>query len=113
MKIDKTKRSLNTTDVLKLCSLMFPEKTKPILDRIIRCDERILVLTKELSMKTSLEIIKEIEDVRAENNTNWMDLIRLAFEHAPEEAEIIMGRIHENDETITNLFKTLSETFNK
>lgn len=113
MKIDKTKRSLNTTDVLKLCSLMFPERTKPILDRIIECDERILRLTEELSMKTSLEIIKEIEDVRAENNTNWMDLIRLAFEHAPEEAEIIMGRINENDATITDLFKTLSKSLDR
>ena len=34
-----------------------------------------------------LKIIDEIEKVRTHNNVNWMDILRLAFTHAPEEAK--------------------------
>ena len=37
-----------------------------------------------------LKIIDEIEKVRSRNNVNWMDILRVAFRHAPDEARIIM-----------------------
>jgi hypothetical protein len=74
-------------------------------------DLKIIKLTKELRMrKDSWNILNEIENVRADNNKNWMDLIRLAFERAPEESTIIMNRIGEHDERVSELYKKLSET---
>ena len=35
-----------------------------------------------------LKIIDEIEKVRTKNNVNWMDILRLAFKHSPEEAKL-------------------------
>ncbi len=113
MNYNKTRRSLNTTDILKLCSILFPKRTKNILDKIIICDKKILKLTEKLSMQYKLEIIQEIEKIRAENNSNWMELIRLAFEHAPDEAKVIMSRVHKSDEQITNLFGELSKCLEK
>ena len=37
-----------------------------------------------------LDIIDQIEKVRTKNNVNWMDLLRLAFTHAPDEAKLLM-----------------------
>ncbi|MBT6112550.1 MAG: hypothetical protein HOH03_02970, partial [Candidatus Marinimicrobia bacterium] len=34
-----------------------------------------------------LTIIDEIEKARTRNNVKWMDILRLAFTHAPEEAK--------------------------
>ena len=41
-----------------------------------------------------LEIIDEIEKVRTRNNVNWMDVLRLAFKHSPEEAKLLMISNH-------------------
>jgi len=111
MKDYKKVRSLNTTDFLKLCCLKLPEETKPILNKIIQRDLKIIELVKELRMrKDSWNILNEIENVRSDNNKNWMDLIRLAFTRAPEDATIIMNRIGEHDERVAELYKKLSET---
>ena len=40
-----------------------------------------------------LNIIDEIEKIRTKNNVNWMDVLRLAFKHAPEEAKELMKKI--------------------
>ena len=56
-----------------------------------------------------LEIIDEIEKVRTRNNVNWMDVLRLAFKHSPEEAKLLMKRIDHEDTRISSLVKKLSE----
>ena len=56
-----------------------------------------------------LKIIDEIERIRTKNNVNWMDLLRLAFTHAPLEAKKLMGKIDNEDNRISNLMKKLSE----
>lgn len=56
-----------------------------------------------------LKIIDEIERVRTRNNVNWMDILRVAFRHAPDEARVIMGKINKEDNRISILFKQLSE----
>ena len=58
---------------------------------------------------TDLDIIDEIEKVRGKNNVNWMDILRLAFKHAPDEAREIMSRINSDDGEISKLLKQLSE----
>ena len=56
-----------------------------------------------------LEIIDEIEKVRTRNNVNWMDVLRLAFKHSPEEAKLLMKKIDHEDSQISSLVKKLSE----
>ena len=60
-------------------------------------------------IKHYLKIIDEIEKVRTKNNVNWMNLLRLAFTHAPEEAKEMMKKIDHEDTRISNLIKELSK----
>ena len=55
------------------------------------------------------KIIDEIEKVRTKNNVNWMDLLRLAFTHAPEETKKLMKKIDHEDTRISDLIKELSK----
>lgn len=57
---------------------------------------------------TDLEIIDEIEKIRGRNNVNWMDILRLAFKYAPDEAREIMSKINSDDGDISKLLKQLS-----
>lgn len=51
--------------------------------------------------------IDTIQKIRTKNNKLWMDLMRLAFKHSPEEAKKIMGQISQNDEKITKAVKEM------
>ena len=52
-----------------------------------------------------LEIINKIEKVRSKNNVNWMDILRLAFKHAPKEASQLMKKVNSEDKRISFLLK--------
>ena len=54
-------------------------------------------------------IIDQIEKIRKKNNTNWMDLLRLAFKSSPKEASRIMSKIYQDDARIGKLAKKLSK----
>ena len=58
---------------------------------------------------TDLEIIDEIEKIRSNNNINWMNILRLAFKYAPDEARSIVSKINSDDQQISKLLKKLSE----
>lgn len=108
---NRKNRSVQTTNILKLCFIVCPNQARTIVKQIYNNDYKILQLSKELSEnmgRLDLEIIKDIESVRAHNNTNWMDLIRLAFEHAPNEAKTIMSAINKDDAKVTKLLEELS-----
>jgi uncharacterized membrane protein len=62
-----------------------------------------------MSKRTDLEIIDEIEKIRTKNNVNWMDILRLVFTVAPDEARKLMSRVDEFDNRISTLVKELSE----
>jgi len=64
---------------------------------------------KNNKIKHYLTIIDEIEKVRTKNNMNWMDILRLAFTHAPEEAKELMKKIDHEDHRISDLVKKLSK----
>ena len=68
------------------------------LDKVLK-DERL----------EKLKLIDEIERVRTANNVNWMDLLRLAFREAPEEAKQLVKRINSDDRKIADLFSKLGE----
>ena len=64
---------------------------------------------KNKKVEYYLKIIDEIEKVRTKNNMNWMDVLRLAFTHAPQEAKKLMKKIDHEDNRISGLVKKLSE----
>ena len=54
-------------------------------------------------------IIDDIEAVRTRNNKNWMDILRLAFRHSPDDAAAILREIYREDKTISDLAAKLTE----
>ena len=59
--------------------------------------------------KLVCEIINKIKSIRSKNNENWMDLLKLAFKHNPEDSKRILKRIVEQDKKVTQLVKKLSK----
>ena len=64
---------------------------------------------KNKSINDYLKIIDEIEKIRTANNVNWMDVLRLAFNHAPEEAKNLVRKINKTDTEISHLLGELTE----
>ena len=60
--------------------------------------------------KKASKLIKEIENTRAKNNKNWMDLLRLAFKYAPSQAKKVLKEINKNDQKISQLLKKVSSS---
>jgi hypothetical protein len=58
--------------------------------------------------RTDIEIINEIQEIRAKNNVNWMDAVRLCFELDPEKARKIFKDIKDCDQKINELTEELS-----
>jgi|TARA_B110000003_G_scaffold261248_1_gene282784 hypothetical protein len=64
---------------------------------------------KSTNSNKYLKIIKQIENVRKKNNSNWMDILRISFKNSPEETAKIMGEIYSQDKKIGILSKKLSK----
>lgn len=60
------------------------------------------------SKRTDNDIINDIEKIRARNNVNWMDAVRLCFELAPEKARKIFKDIKDCDAKINQLTEELA-----
>ena len=43
--------------------------------------------------KNHKKIINKIQQVRSKNNVNWMNLLRLAFDSAPEKAQKLLNKL--------------------
>jgi len=54
-------------------------------------------------------LLDQIQDIRAKNNKNWMDILKLAFKHAPDESKEAMERITKHDKEISSLCEKLSK----
>tara|TARA_B100000242_G_C42848608_1_gene394087 strand:- start:514 stop:708 length:195 start_codon:yes stop_codon:yes gene_type:complete len=55
------------------------------------------------------KIFKEIENLRAKNNKNWMDLLRLSFEIDPKKTIKIIQNILSKDEKLIKLANKLKK----
>lgn len=55
------------------------------------------------------ELIDAIEHIRLRNNTHWMNLVRLAFEVAPDRARAIMQEIQRCDGEVRRLTQELAK----
>ena len=54
-----------------------------------------------------LRIIGQIEKVRAKNNLNWMNILRIAFREDPEAAKKCFRKINQQDKQINRLVEKL------
>ena len=53
------------------------------------------------------KIFDNIEKIRSKNNKNWIDILRLAFKHSPNEAKKIFKQIVNKDKKLIKLAKDL------
>jgi hypothetical protein len=60
-------------------------------------------------MKNNKSIINSIKKVRSKNNTNWMDLLRIALKYAPKESSIVLKKINDNDKRISKLLNQIAK----
>ena len=60
------------------------------------------------TVRKTKKLINKIEKIRSKNNVNWMDILRLAFKHAPKEASQLMKKVNSEDKRISFLLKKLS-----
>ncbi len=57
--------------------------------------------------KKYLNIISKIENIRKKNNTNWMNILRIAFNYNPRKTAVVMSKIYKDDQKISELVKEL------
>lgn len=90
---------------LKLTEELFPQ----VLSQYPSKDLLFLSLTLAVEKRRYyLSLVDQIEGVRAKNNVNWMELLRLAFKTDPYEAKKILKNIHRDDGAISSLLAKLS-----
>ncbi|MFM1758620.1 MAG: hypothetical protein RL193_1197 [Actinomycetota bacterium] len=75
-----------------------------ILDEILRLERMNFN-----PQSSKLELIDKIEQVRTNNNINWMNLLRVVAEVAPEKLSEITTKINESDNLISSYFKQLGD----
>ena len=63
-------------------------------------------MNKKINPET---IINQIEKVRKKNNSNWMDILRVAFRADPKKSSKILSRIYSDDKKISKLAKQLTK----
>lgn len=59
----------------------------------------------KVKIKNYLKVIDRIEKTRSKNNFNWMNILRIALQNAPEETLKVMKKINTADTKILNLNK--------
>ena len=70
---------------------------------------KIKIMNKNQKKKVDkyLILINKIEKVRSKNNINWMNVLRVALKHAPDETIKLMKNINLKDKKISNLFNSI------
>ena len=58
--------------------------------------------------KKDNKIINEIQKIRARNNKNWMDILRVAVKYAPKSTKKIIKKINLDDKKISKLVQKLA-----
>ena len=61
-----------------------------------------------MKKRNDISIIDEIQSIRSKNNVNWMDILRIAFYHAPDETRKVFKKISNEDSQIIKLSNELA-----
>lgn len=112
--IEEIRNSVNsfTMQFLNLLQELDSHKSLKILTKIQKLDSEVLILSEMLHMdtkRTKFDILNEIEELRAQNNKHWMDVVRLCFELDEKRAQEIFFNIKECDRGIRNLTKEITQ----
>ena len=67
----------------------------------------VKIYQKKNKANNYLKVIDEIENTRKTNNLNWMNVLRIAFSHSPNEASNVFKGIFSSDKKINYLSKKL------
>ena len=108
----RNQTNIRTVEFLKLLTELSPKQSKRLLNEIQLLDSKVIELSELLHMstkRTKLEILNEIEQVRAKNNTYWMDVVRMCFELDEKRAQSIFSNIKECDKQIRDLSKEIAD----
>tara|TARA_B110000037_G_C16873075_1_gene404845 strand:+ start:282 stop:476 length:195 start_codon:yes stop_codon:yes gene_type:complete len=62
-----------------------------------------------MKKKEYTQIINKIQTLRKKNNINWMDILRLAMKHAPNETKKILKNINDYDNKISNQVSSITK----
>lgn len=54
-------------------------------------------------------LITHIQLTRSRNNVNWMEILRIAMKHAPEETKRVLRRVLDDDKDISSSLEKLVE----
>jgi hypothetical protein len=104
--------NVKTVEFLRMLTDLDPKLSNQQLNKIQKLDSKVIELSELLHMptkRTKLDILDEIEQVRAKNNTHWMDVVRLCFELDEERAQNIFYNIKECDKQIRDLSKEIAD----
>jgi len=63
----------------------------------------------KININKYLRAIDKIEKARKQNNVNWMDVLRLALRHAPDQTIKLMKIINAKDKKISSLFGSIKK----
>ena len=108
----RNQTNIRTVEFLRLLTELNPKQSKRLLNEIQLLDSKVIELSELLHMstkRTKLEILNEIEKVRAKNNTYWMDVVRMCFELDEKRAQNIFSNIKECDKQIRDLSKEITD----
>jgi RimJ/RimL family protein N-acetyltransferase len=61
------------------------------------------------NVESDWKIIEAIQSIRRRNNTNWMDILKLALSSAPDEAMELLQRISDDDARVNMRLKDLTD----
>ena len=75
--------------------------------KIIKHDN--LTSMKSSNFKKYDLIISQIEKIRSKYNSNWMDILKIAFKNDPKAAAKVMSKIYIDDQKISKLAKKLGK----
>jgi len=64
---------------------------------------------KMIKYKKSLRMVNKIQKIRAKNNKNWMDLLKLSLKLDPKKTSKILSEIYQFDQQISQIAKKLSK----
>ena len=61
-----------------------------------------------MKKKKYTSVVDKIEEIRKNNNKNWMNLLRIALESSPKQSKLVLKKINTNDKKISKLFSELA-----
>ncbi len=111
LKIYETKLKSNSILISQV-----QKNNKPMIEFFLKNDYQLLKKQKNfllffkiyhLKIRKYLKAINDIENVRKNNNINWMNILRVAFKSSPSKASLVFKNIFTDDQKISSLSKKL------